>query len=169
MSQGLVQHQRADGKHLITLPMSINPTALSERLRKRLNEGFLKEMKDQRSKYSAKNEKLEADTLKRLWVQIAKKDIPKAFKQYSKYKTDQENTCKKLVQNTSKEVKKKAQRTLRCQKEAQTRAKRLFKDVGAFWRKRDKELNENKKKKDKLDKEFRKKLEEEKEAEIKKK
>lgn len=38
-----------------------------------------------------------------------------------------------------------------------------------FWRKRDKEINETKKKKEKLDKEYRKRLEEEKEAEIKKK
>jgi hypothetical protein len=60
-------HMRADGKQLISLPMSINPVALAERLRKRLNEGLLKEMKDQRTKYKP-NEKLEGDAMKRLWT-----------------------------------------------------------------------------------------------------
>jgi len=58
---------------------------------------------------------------------------------------------------------------MRLQKDYQTRARKIFKDVTIFWRKRDKEINENKKKKEKLDKEYRKRLEEEKEAEIKKK
>jgi hypothetical protein len=49
--------------------------------------------------------------IKRAWANIVKKDIPKAYRLYQKFKADQENNNKKLSQNCLKEVRKKAAKT----------------------------------------------------------
>lgn len=52
----------------------------------------MKEIVDQREKIKGiskqAREKQEASNIKRAWMNIVKKDIPKAFRQYQKYKAD---------------------------------------------------------------------------------
>lgn len=83
VAQGPVVNLRADGKQLISLPLKFNPLCMEKKMRQKLNETVLKDLKDQRNKYkNSKNEKLEGENLKRAWIQLAKKDIPKAYKQF---------------------------------------------------------------------------------------
>jgi hypothetical protein len=56
-------------------------------------------------------EKQEQAIIRRAWTNIAKKDIPKAFRVYQKYKQDIESNTKRLAANALKEVRKKAVRT----------------------------------------------------------
>jgi hypothetical protein len=56
-------------------------------------------------------EKQEQAIIRRAWTNIAKKDIPKAFRVYQKYKQDLESNTKRLAANALKEVRKKAVRT----------------------------------------------------------
>jgi chromatin-remodeling ATPase INO80 len=100
---------------------------------------------------------------------VVKKDIPKAFKQYQKFKVDQENNIKKQSQNCYKEVRKKVIKTNRLQKEGPVRAKKLCKDMMTFWKKRDKEITDLKRRKEKVEKEMRRRMEEEREAVLQKK
>jgi len=46
----------------------VNPTILNDKIRKRLNDTVLKDLKELRQKYkSSKPEKLDQEALKRLW------------------------------------------------------------------------------------------------------
>jgi len=45
-AQGPVVNLRADGKQLISLPLKFNPLTLEAKMRKKLNETVLKELKD---------------------------------------------------------------------------------------------------------------------------
>lgn len=132
----------------------------------------IKEIQDQRDKQKTlakgggapNKEKQEHANIKKAWMNIVKKDIPKAYRQYQKFKTDQENNIKKQTQNCLKEVRKKALKTQRLQKESSIRAKKLTKDMMTYWKKRDKEITDSKRKKEKVEKELRRRLEEEREA-----
>lgn len=70
------------------------------------------------NKVAANKEKIEQANIKKAWLNIVKRDIPKAYRQYQKFKTDQENNNKKQSQNCLKEVRKKAIKTQRLQKES---------------------------------------------------
>jgi len=107
--------------------------------------------------------------LRRAWVNIAKKDIPKAYRVYIKYKADQKQNNKKLSVGCCNEVKKKAVRVQRNAKECVMRAKKLTREMLSFWRRRDKELADMKRKKERFDKEQKKKLQEEEEMLLQKK
>ena len=107
--------------------------------------------------------------LRRAWVNIAKKDIPKAYRVYIKYKADQKQNNKKLSVGCCNEVKKKAVRVQRNAKECVMRAKKLTREMLSFWRRRDKELADMKRKKERFDKEQKKKQQEEEEMLLQKK
>ena len=55
--------------------------------------------------------KQEDSNIKKAWQSIVKKDIPKAFRQYQKYKSDLESVNKKQSSNCLKEIRKKALKT----------------------------------------------------------
>lgn len=117
----------------------------------------MREIIEQRDKIKnapkeAKN-KQETANIKRAWANIVKKDIPKAYRLYQKFKADQEANNKKLSQNCLKEVRKKAVKTQRLAKESVVRARKLTKEMCQYWRKRDKEMADTKKKREKMDKE----------------
>ena len=148
--------QRIDGRQVISL--QFNPYFIDDDLEKRkIYDSYMREILDQRDKIKnapkeAKN-KQEAQNIKRAWQNIVKKDIPKAYRMYQKFKADQENNNKKLSQNCLKEVRKRAVRTQRMAKESVMRARKLTKEMAHYWRKRDKEMADTKRKREKLDKE----------------
>ena len=93
----------------------------------------MKDIIEQRDKIKnapkeAKN-KQETQNIKRAWMNIVKKDIPKAFRMYQKFKADQESNNKKLSQNCLKEVRKKAVRTQRLARESVMRARKLTREM----------------------------------------
>mmetsp|Transcript_33079 Transcript_33079/g.23866 ORF Transcript_33079/g.23866 Transcript_33079/m.23866 type:complete len:114 (+) Transcript_33079:193-534(+) len=113
----------------------------------------MKDINEQREKAKSVNkvvrEKQEAQNIKRVWTNIAKKDIPKAFRSYQKFKTDLEANNKKLSTACLKEARKRAVKTQRLAKENVVRAKKLTKDMLGFWKRRDKEIADLKRKKEK--------------------
>jgi chromatin-remodeling ATPase INO80 len=154
--------------------LQFNPYFIGDDTEKKLiYEGYMRDILDQREKIKnapkeAKN-KQETQNIKRAWNNIVKKDIPKAYRMYQKFKADQENNNKKISQNCLKEVRKRAVRTQRLAKESVMRARKLTKEMSHFWRKRDKEMADGKRKREKLDKELKKKQQEEEEALLQKK
>ena len=93
--------------------------------------------------------------MRKAWLTIAKKDIPKAYRIYQKFKADQEASNKKLSQNCMKEVRKKAVKTQRLAKEAVVRARKLTKEMCTYWRRRDRELADSKRKREKNERELK--------------
>lgn len=130
----------------------------------RQNREALKSIEDKRQKFKnfpkATKEKMDNNNLSKHWSWIVKKDIPKMYKIYQKYKADLEYNCKKFSSLTQKEVRKRVVKVQRAQKEVPVRAKKLQKEMMVFWRKRDKELQEIKKRKDKYEIEKKKKEDE---------
>lgn len=83
--------QRIDGRQVISL--QFNPYFIdSDVEKKKIYDGYMKEIVEQRDKIrnapkEAKN-KQESQNIKRAWLNIVKKDIPKAFRMYQKFKAD---------------------------------------------------------------------------------
>lgn len=169
-------YARIDGRSILSLKFNPYSDVQEDPNKKRDLDQTLKEIAEQREKAKPNPkggvktaEKNEAGNIRKNWLNIVKKDLPKAYRQYQKFKTDQENNNKKQSQNCLKEVRKKAIKTQRLQKESQLRAKKLTKDMMTFWKKRDKEITDLKRKREKYEKELRRRQEEEREAVLQKK
>jgi chromatin-remodeling ATPase INO80 len=139
----------------------------------RQNSEALRSIEEKRQKFKhlpkSNKEKMDNNNLHKHWNWIAKKEIPKMFKVYQKFKNDNDYNCKRFSTLAQKEVKKKVSKVQRLQKETNMRGKRLQKEMLVFWRKRDKEIMEIKKKKDKYEVEKKKKEDELQEMVIQKK
>ena len=90
---------RIDGRQVISL--QFNPYFIQEDPeKKKIYDGYMREIIEQRDKIknapSDAKLKQEQANLKRAWQNIVKKDIPKAYRLYQKFKADQENNNKKL-------------------------------------------------------------------------
>lgn len=106
--------QRIDGRQVIS--HSFNPYFLEDSDQKKAYEDSVRDILDQREKLSRilpkdAKAKLESTSLRKAWISIAKRDIPKAYRIYQKFKSDQENACKKLSTNCQREVRKRAVKT----------------------------------------------------------
>jgi len=82
---GAGSYTRQDGRNVISL--NFNPYDLDTKQKKKIYESAIKEISDQRNVAvkqitSALREKQEQAIIRRAWVNIAKKDIPKAFRVY---------------------------------------------------------------------------------------
>jgi hypothetical protein len=108
---------RIDGRSVISLPFNPYFEKNEDQQNKQEYEQAMKEIQDQRERQKqntkANKEKQEQVNIKRAWLNIIKKDVLKAYRQYLKFKTDQENNIKKQTQNCLKEVRKKALKTQR--------------------------------------------------------
>lgn len=94
---GQMSFARVDGRNVISL--QFNPYELDDNQKKKVYESAMKDIIEQREKIKAiskqAREKQEQSNIKRAWINIVKKDIPKAYRGYQKYKTDLENNTKK--------------------------------------------------------------------------
>jgi ribosomal protein S4 len=88
---------RVDGRNVISL--QFNPYELDDQQKKKVYDSAVKDLVEQREKIKSiskqAKEKQEQSNIKRAWLNIVKKDIPKAFRGYQKYKADLENNTKK--------------------------------------------------------------------------
>jgi DNA helicase INO80 len=71
---------------------------------------------------------------RRLWVAIAKKEIPKAQKIKSLSRKDMLTQLKKLAKESQKDCRKQALQSQKNMKEAQVRARRLAKEMQVYWK-----------------------------------
>ena len=105
---------RQDGRAVISL--NFNPYDLDSKQKNKIYEGAVKDLNEHRNQQikqisNIQREKQEQAALKRAWTNIAKKDIPKAYRAYQKYKGDQKTNNKRVSAGCMNEVKKKAVRT----------------------------------------------------------
>ncbi|KAN0022513.1 hypothetical protein ACTFIU_004707 [Dictyostelium citrinum] len=98
------------------------------------------------------------------WMKIIKKDLPKACKKYSDTHMNGIANCKKIAQMMKRELKIKNQKPPKAIKDIQIRAKKLVKEMGAYWRKFDKDEREAKRRAEKEEANQRKREEEVQEA-----
>lgn len=84
------------------ISLQFNPYFLEENEeKKKAYEEQVREILEQREKVKQvvpkmTKEKIENASLRKAWLTIAKKDIPKAYRIYQKFKADQEASNKKL-------------------------------------------------------------------------
>lgn len=132
------------------------------------NKKYLIQKEEKKIKYDstsyAVKEQMDSNNLKKLWNSIVKFDLPKVHRDYQKFKQDTDYNSKRLMLLCQKEVRRKGNKVFKQQKETLTRARKLQKDMMIFWRRKDKEVNEQKKKKNKTELEKIKKQEELEEA-----
>ncbi|ELU04541.1 hypothetical protein CAPTEDRAFT_220290 [Capitella teleta] len=83
---------------------------------------------------------------RRLWVMIAKKEIPKAYKQKMSTKKEGQMMLKKVSKECQKEFRKAALQSQKTMKEAWTRARRLSKETAVYWKRFEKVEKEHRKK-----------------------
>ncbi|KAI9246954.1 SNF2 family N-terminal domain-containing protein [Phascolomyces articulosus] len=93
-------------------------------------------------------EKLE-EARRAVWLDIARKHIPRMARILSRVQATRGGNCKKLAQYCQKEVRRSATKGGRINKDVQTRAKRAMKEMLVFWKKNEKEERELRKKAEK--------------------
>ncbi|KAI7847267.1 SNF2 family N-terminal domain-containing protein [Circinella umbellata] len=103
---------------------------------------------DTRSPNKTAAEKLE-EARRAVWLDIARKHIPRMARILSRVQATRGGNCKKLAQYCQKEVRRSATKGGRINKDVQTRAKRAMKEMLVFWKKNEKEERELRKKAEK--------------------
>ncbi|KAG8779089.1 putative DNA helicase ino80 [Ceratobasidium sp. 428] len=83
---------------------------------------------------------------RKIWVSLARKDIPKAYKLQSAGFLTKLTQSKKLAHTLSTHAKKPYTRTISTTKLTQVKSKRLMREMLVFWRKHDKEEKDLRKK-----------------------
>eukprot|EP00794_Sanderia_malayensis_P020104 gene20104-22075_t len=86
---------------------------------------------------------------RKLWILIARKEIPKACKQRNSSRMNTVTSAKKMVQGCQKEIRKTVLRSQRVSKDFVPRAKRMVKEMLLYWKKFDKVEKEHRKKAEK--------------------
>ncbi|XP_029637350.1 chromatin-remodeling ATPase INO80-like [Octopus sinensis] len=109
---------------------------------------------------SKQNKKLtpeQADTKRRkIWLSIAKKEIPKAQKQKASARKEMLSTLKKISQQCMKDCRRAALQSQKVMKETPQRAKRLTREMQIYWKRFEKVEKEHRKRAEKEAQEQRK-------------
>ncbi|KAK3093780.1 hypothetical protein FSP39_020132, partial [Pinctada imbricata] len=93
---------------------------------------------------------------KRIWITIAKKEIPKAQKQTAAARKEMLQSLKKISQQAMRECRKAAIQSQKTMKECQSRAKRLSREMLSYWKRFEKVEKEHRKRAEKEAQEQRK-------------
>lgn len=89
------------------------------------------------------------DERKKIWLTIARKDIPRMTRILSRVQATRSGNCKKVAQYCQKEVRRVATNGGRANRDMQNKAKRASKEMLLFWKKNEKEERELRKKAEK--------------------
>ncbi|KAL0086536.1 SNF2 family N-terminal domain-containing protein [Phycomyces blakesleeanus] len=89
------------------------------------------------------------DERHKIWLSIARKDIPRMARVLSRVQATRSGNCKKIAQYCQKEARKAATKSGRANKDVQAKAKRAMKEMLVFWKKNEKEERELRKKAEK--------------------
>ncbi|CAA6662147.1 unnamed protein product [Spirodela intermedia] len=91
-------------------------------------------------------EREEMDKIGRVWVSIARRDIPKHHRIFNNFHRKQLADAKRCSENCQREVKLKVARSFKLMRGASVRTRKLARDMLAYWKKADKEQAELRKK-----------------------
>lgn len=89
------------------------------------------------------------DERRKIWLTIARKDIPRMTRILSRVQATRSGNCKKVAQYCQKEVRRAATNAGRANRDMQNKAKRASKEMLLFWKKNEKEERELRKKAEK--------------------
>ncbi|KAG2181239.1 hypothetical protein INT43_008822 [Umbelopsis isabellina] len=89
------------------------------------------------------------DERRKIWVNIARKDIPRMSKILSRVQATRMGNCKKVAQYCQKEARRAATKSGRANRDVQNKAKKAMKEMLVFWKKNEKEERELRKKAEK--------------------
>ncbi|GAB2210131.1 hypothetical protein Drorol1_Dr00015389 [Drosera rotundifolia] len=87
-------------------------------------------------------EKEELEKIGKVWVNIVRKDIPKQHKIFNSYHKKQIMDAKRFAESCQREVKMKANRSLKLLKGAAIRTRKLSRDMLVYWKRVEKEMAE---------------------------
>ncbi|KAK6941781.1 SNF2, N-terminal [Dillenia turbinata] len=88
-------------------------------------------------------EKEEMEKVGKVWVNIAKRDIPKYHRIFNNFHRKQLTDAKKCSEFCQREVKNKVSRSLRLMRGSSIRTRKLARDMLVFWKRVDKEMRRN--------------------------
>uniref|UniRef100_A0A1D1YT28 Chromatin-remodeling ATPase INO80 n=1 Tax=Anthurium amnicola TaxID=1678845 RepID=A0A1D1YT28_9ARAE len=94
-------------------------------------------------------EREEMERIGKVWLGIARRDIPKHHRVFNNFHRKQLADAKRCSENCQREVKLKVGRSLKLMRGASVRTRKLARDVLAYWKKADKEQAELRKKEEK--------------------
>ncbi|GAB2295564.1 Putative DNA helicase ino80 [Dionaea muscipula] len=94
-------------------------------------------------------EKEEREKIAKVWVNIVRKEMPKHHKVFTSYHKKQMMDAKRCIEGCQKEVKAKANRSLRLMKGAAFRTRKLARDMLVYWKRVEKEMAEVRKREEK--------------------
>ncbi|KAI7905492.1 SNF2 family N-terminal domain-containing protein [Cokeromyces recurvatus] len=97
----------------------------------------------------SRNERKIEDERRKIWLTIARKDIPRMTRILSRVQATRSGNCKKIAQYCQKEVRRVATNGGRANRDLQNKAKRASKEMLLFWKKNEKEERELRKKAEK--------------------
>lgn len=89
------------------------------------------------------------DDRRKIWLTIARKDIPRMNRILSRVQATRSGNCKKVAQYCQKEVRRVVTNGGRANRDMQNKAKRASKEMLLFWKKNEKEERELRKKAEK--------------------
>ncbi|RCI07069.1 putative DNA helicase ino80, partial [Rhizopus stolonifer] len=89
------------------------------------------------------------DERRKIWLTIARKDIPRMTRILSRVQATRSGNCKKVAQYCQKELRRAATNGGRANRDMQNKAKRVNKEMLLFWKKNEKEERELRKKAEK--------------------
>ncbi|CAG8482090.1 8992_t:CDS:10 [Paraglomus brasilianum] len=112
-----------------------------------------------------KKEKAELDERRRIWRDISRNAIPKAYKIVTQYTSSRQTNARKIAQICQKEARKAQTKISRSQKDATQKSKQLCKAVLLHWKRHEKEEREARKKAEREALERQREEEERREAE----
>lgn len=111
-----------------------------------------------------RQEKALENALTKAFKEIARKDIPKAFRVYQQSQLSRITNCKKLAQVSAKEARRPNFRTTKTTKDIQGKARRAMREMLTFWRRNEREERDSRKRAEKEALDKAKKEEEERES-----
>ncbi|KAL5719827.1 DNA helicase [Ranunculus cassubicifolius] len=116
------------------------------------------------TKDSVSMEREEMDKIGKLWVNIAKRDIPRYQRSFTNFHKKQLIDAKRFSETCQREVKLKVSRSIKLMRGAAIRTRKLTRDMLVFWKRIDKEQAEVRKREEKEAAEALKREEEQREA-----
>ncbi|CAN8254382.1 unnamed protein product [Cochlearia groenlandica] len=94
-------------------------------------------------------EKAERDKIRKAWINIVRRDIPKHHRNFTTFHRKQSIDAKKFADGCQREVRIKVARSFKLPRSAPIRTRKISRDMMLFWKRYDKQMAEERKKQEK--------------------
>ncbi|KAJ4896065.1 DNA helicase INO80 [Raphanus sativus] len=94
-------------------------------------------------------EKAERDKIRKVWINIVRRDIPKHHRVFTTFHRKQSIDAKRFADGCQREVRMKVARSFKLPRSAPIRTRKISRDMLLFWKRYDKQMAEERKKQEK--------------------